>query len=1044
MATDRPQNDDPMERCERTLWIWENNKMTKRTGNKNVKEIRVTIDVNNAIISVWNDGERVNAHKKDPCWKKAIRYSTEFKIETADGCKRSKKVFTNHTVKGYKPTITECECQSSENWTKVSFKPDLAKFGMRWLEGDTVALMKRRVVDLAGCLGNSVKVELDGTCFQLKTFEEYVEFYLQPSTKLDLQTSTDITRIYEKVSFVNYFATLKGGSHVDYITSQVTGFLAKFVNLKPNEIKSHLWVFVNALIDNPAFDSQTKENLTTNKDSFGSTCGLTLEFLKKVVKSDVVDRLFSYADSKRNEKLKKMNGKLDIPRLEDAYLAGTAKSGDCTLILTEGYSAKAFAMSGLSYLGQDKYGMFPLKGNLLNVREATNKKLQQNADIQNIKKILGLQDGKSYENVKELRYGHLMIMADQDPDGSHIKGLLISIFYRLWPSLLKKVKNFMCIFKTPIVKASDKNNDMVLFYTMPEYVKWKGRLGNEATKYKIKYYKGLETIESEGVEYCFANLDQHIKDLFWVDYEDDHAIELAFCKMKIKERNDWLRAPQDYFDTKEKRMRYLNFINTEFKQYVVADLQRSIPSMVDGLKPGQRKILFSAFKKPIIQEISVAQFSVYVYNHSAYHHHHGEASLVSTIIGMAQNFVGSNNVNLLQPNGQFGTRLMGGKDHASGSYINFTRLSPITRYLFHKDDELILNYLNDNGQSIEPKWFIPIIPMVLVNGSEGRGTECSSFIPNYNPREIIANLKRLLNGEAMVPMLPWYKGYEEGFEKTASKVTGYTTKGKISMDTTNGFRITELPVKKWTQDYQEFLDAALGKDIEGYTADYDDTTVNFRITMTEDQMEKAKKEGFSNKFNLTTTLSMANMHLLDAEGKLKKYDTPEQILEEFFYLRLDFYERRKTALLRELKKGVLVLENKVEYIRQASAGKIVFPKTLYERYAVLNGKGFKSSTSIERAAEQLGWEETKEEVNLEEEVAAGGYKYLLAVAYGGFLDEDLVMLENERDEKKKKFEELTPRTAKDLWLEDLDDLDIHLAVRNETLSLLICVLVLLT
>ena len=104
--------------------------------------------------------------------------------------------------------------------------------------------------------------------------------------------------------------------------------------------------------------------------------------------------------------------------------------------------------------------------------------------------------------------------------------------------------------------------------------------------------------------------------------------------------------------------------------------------------------------------------------HSAYHH--GEQSIASTIIGMAQDFVGSNNINLLLPNGQFGTPHQGGKDHASARYI-YTRLSPITRFLFPKDDDILLDYLNEDGQSIEPTWYVPIIPMVLVNGSEGIG-----------------------------------------------------------------------------------------------------------------------------------------------------------------------------------------------------------------------------------------------------------------------------------------------------------------------------------
>ncbi|PWA13722.1 Arginine repressor C-terminal-like domain-containing protein [Artemisia annua] len=226
----------------------------------------------------------------------------------------------------------------------------------------------------------------------------------------------------------------------------------------------------------------------------------------------------------------KRKGKLNIPQLKDANLAGTANSGDCTLILTVGYSAKSFAMSGLSVVGQDKYGVFPLKGNLLNVRKASPQRVQRNAKIQEIKNILGLQDGKTYENVKELRYGHLLIMAtDQDHDGSNMIGLLINFLHYFWPSLLKVKNNFMQMCRTPIVKASDKKtNEVLSFYTMPEYEAWKEKLGNKATQYKIKYHKQLETFEREEVKEYFADLDHHIENFGLVDDKDGDVIELAY------------------------------------------------------------------------------------------------------------------------------------------------------------------------------------------------------------------------------------------------------------------------------------------------------------------------------------------------------------------------------------------------------------------------------------------------------------------------------------------------------------------------------------
>nr|GEX28148.1 DNA topoisomerase 2 [Tanacetum cinerariifolium] len=353
---------------------------------------------------------------------------------------------------------------------------------------------------------------------------------------------------------------------------------------------------------------------------------------------------------------------LNVPKLKDANLAATANSGDCTLILAQGAFSKDLAMSllsGLSVVGRDCYGVYLLTGKLLNVRVASPHK---NADFQNIIKILGLRHGEIYENVEKLRYGHLMIIADQDHDGSRINGLLINFLHLFWPSLLK-VPNFFRVLITPINMASNKKTKKVKqFYTIAEYEAWKKKLGDKATNYKIEYYEGLASILAMKRKMYFGDLDRHIKDFFWVDYEDGDAIELAFSNKKIEERKDWLRAfkPSTILDLKEKRIRYRDFIHLDFRQYLVSDLQRSIPSMVDGLKPHQRSILFSAFKFPIIQEINVALlvFSHYVSAHSAYYL--DEASLVGNIVGMAQNYVGSNNINLLQPKGQYGTRHMDG------------------------------------------------------------------------------------------------------------------------------------------------------------------------------------------------------------------------------------------------------------------------------------------------------------------------------------------------------------------------------------------------
>lgn len=285
-------------------------------------------------------------------------------------------------------------------------------------------------------------------------------------------------------------------------------------------------------------------------------------------------------------------------------------------------------------------------------------------------------------------------------------------------------------------------------------------------------------------------------------HEDRQLVDMAFNKKKADDRKEWLRSfvPGTFLDHSIKEIPIRDFINKELILFSIADNMRSIPSVVDGFKPGQRKVLFGCFKRNLKGEIKVAQLVGYISEITAYHH--GEQSLAGTIVGMAQHFVGNNNINVLSPNGQFGTRLQGGKDHASPRYI-FTAIAPITRTLFHKEDDAVLTYLNDDGQSIEPAWFMPILPMVLVNGSDGIGTGWSSAVPNYNPAEVAANIRRKIAGQPMEPMHPWFRGFRGTIE-----VNGpgrYTTTGIAAQVDAETVEIFELPIRSWTNTYVEQL-----------------------------------------------------------------------------------------------------------------------------------------------------------------------------------------------------------------------------------------------
>ena len=328
--------------------------------------------------------------------------------------------------------------------------------------------------------------------------------------------------------------------------------------------------------------------------------------------------------------------------------------------------------------------------------------------------------------------------------------------------------------------------------------------------------------------------------------------------------------------------------------------------MIDGFKPTQRKVLFGCLKRNLVKEVKVAQLSGYISEHAAYHH--GEVSLQGTIVNMAQDYICSNNINLLKPIGGFGTRVNNGKDSASPRYI-FTELETITKKLFNEDDNKVLTYLDEDNQSIEPEYYIPIIPMLLVNGADGIGTGFSTSIPCYNPVDIIENLKRMQSKDDLIPMKPWYRGFKG--EITESDIPGkYITSGIYKL-TGDKLKITELPIYSWTQNYKEFLEDKLIKDeIKDYQNYSTDVLVDFEVTL----LPNHNSIDIVKEFKLTSSITTSNMHAFGSDNKIKKYNTVEEILEEYYYVRMEYYDRRKNYIISRLQKDLDLLSNKVKFI----------------------------------------------------------------------------------------------------------------------------------
>lgn len=969
-------------------------------------------------------------------------WSVEGSIETIDHVRSLKytQTFRQNLDIIEQPVITKCK---SKPYTKITFRPDYARLGLASLTPDMLSLFKKRVYDISAVTDKTLKVRYNEGLLPVKNFQQYVDLYIG---------SKDVTpRVYEEadqrweytvalspshefiqVSFVNGIHTGKGGKHVEYILNQITRKMIDFIEKKKkikvnaNSIKEQLILFIRCDIENPAFDSQTKDFMNTPVAKFGSSCTVSDKFVEKLAKMGVMDAACAINDIKENKAAKKADGVKTknirgIPKLTDANWAGTDKSVLCSIIFCEGDSAKAGIISGLSSEDRNTIGVYPLKGKVMNVRGENAKRISENKEITEIKKILGLEMGKKYltpaDVASNLRYGKVLFLTDQDADGSHIKGLCVNLFQTEWGSLIR-IPNFIGFMNTPILKARRGANEL-LFYNDGEYNDWKATIANEINLWKVKYYKGLGT--STGKEFKEYFEHKKIVNFNYAGDTSDNAIDMVFNKARADDRKDWLKQydRESYVNTSSDAITYEEFVNKELIHFSKYDCDRSIPNLMDGLKISLRKILFAAFKKNLTSEIKVAQFSGYVSEHACYHH--GEASLNQAIVGMAQNFVGSNNINLLVPSGQFGTRMQGGKDSASERYI-FTQLSRISRLLFPVADDAILKYLNDDGFPVEPTFYAPIIPMVLVNGSKGIGTGFSTEVMCYNPLQIIAYLKHKLAGEdtSHMQFMPYY----EGFNGTIAQVseTKYLFRGRYERIGADKIRVTELPVSHWTQDFKELLESLTdatvdkaGKKIAAAIRDYDDmskdTAVDMTVSFPKDRLDELEASVGENGINgvekllkLCSTASTTNMHLFDDKDILKKYATVPEIIDDYYKTRLALYEVRKLHLIDVMTRELTVLSNKARYIQELLDDTIDLRRKKKEQ--VIEMLTEKQYAVVDEDAE---------------------YKYLTKMSMDSVTEENVAKMMEERNKKATALELVKAKPTVVMWNEELTELEMEYA-----------------
>lgn len=930
------------------------NVIRSRQYNVPCKTIKVSVDPNTGETSVWNDGLSIpiqiheqsgiyipdmlfgrlltssnynDDEKRETSGRNGLGisltniFSSKFSVDivNADSGKAYHQTWENNMKVRSEPKITSSKLK--RGYTKVTWTPDFAYFKVDGYSDEFISLLTRYVYDAAMIVSSDrVQMYLNDQKLPVRHFKDYVKLYIDSDVAM-CALARDHTQCivamsdcgYSEVSFVNGMYTSEGGVHVDawtdpifkYITQKVASKL-KYPKLTVKDVKPYFKVFVLATTPNPVFSTQSKTKLVSPRHPIP----VDPKEVQSIMNWSFVQDLKATIEAKDRVSLKKVETKRTkrIDGYDPANKAGSRDSHKCTLILCEGLSAKTYAVMGIdqgirvdqyTLKGRDWFGIMPLKGVLMNVRNYTSSAISENKEIVNMIQALGLQSGVDYSDnsaFKKLKYGRVLILTDADCDGIHIQGLILNMFHWLFPSLFTR-EGFLTCMHTPIMKVTYRRS-VERFYSL-----------DDAHSYlqthqpaQIKYYKGLGTSTDEDVRATFG---KHIV-AYRADEQTNTTMSHLFGKQHAQYRKQWLasyeptthNALSEVVDTSA-------FLNHELIKFSIEDCKRSIPHIMDGFKESQRKIVYACFKKKLTTPIKVAQLAGYVAEHTNYHH--GEVCLFDTIIKMAQDFIGSNNIPLLQKEGQFGTRMQpNGSDAANARYI-FTTLPPLTRILFDPSDDGILTHQFDDGDPIEPVYYAPIIPMVLVNGANGIATGWSTNIPLFNPADLVTWIKCHLSGNPTPELIPWYKGFKGRIEKESD--IKYNTYGVYEVKGDELY-ITEIPIGSWVDKYKEYLEELVDKKVFKQMKNYSTPDcVHFVVTTFRDQ---PFDEGV---LKLKSTLSLGNMVLFNTESKIQKYNSVNDIMIEFCSQRLTMYDDRKASIVALLENTIHVLTNKIKCIQ---------------------------------------------------------------------------------------------------------------------------------
>lgn len=1060
--------------------------------------------------------------------KAAVIFSKAFTVEHTNPEQR-KMLVQNYSENGTvrdKPTVTSYK--NKTGYTSISFLPDYEYFGYPGMDDDYFSLIKRYVYECAMITG--LGVVLNGEKIVVKDLGKYVRLFYPDAKENSLFSfkapNGDECVVIEKgvpekevedevphVSWVNGVSTRDGGIHVDAWRESIFSVLVKtFNSRKPKkgekdvlkttakDLYPYFTIFVRAEIEGPKFDGAPKDqlvgyingdgeivgklNLTKDKKEKSVFTASINEAMKKIMKWNFVtlleEKLAMKAD--RTQSRKEGSTSKKVPATKNytpANFAGTKRSAECILVVGEGLSANAFVGQLIAKIpeGSDLVGRLAIRGKFINVQNASSRDINANAEVAQLKKILGLVTGVKYtkdhpENLKLLKYWKLMLATDQDDDGFHIRGLVLNFIYWGWPELFDlrcpDGTYFIESLSTAVAIARWGKGSMKIFYSNPEYREWlEGPEPKTLKGLSVKYYKGLATHEVGEEDIYLGKKNPAMKSLkrvqYFLDDEVGDYMDLGFNKHQADWRKVWITRDmrQAGDDTPLEalvpivvngELSLSSFVDTQLKIYHIMALRRALPNMYDGFKESQRKAFYGIMmnKKARKGVVNLENLAGSVKEATGYHH--GGTSLENTIKKMAQGFVGTNNIPLLKAAGQFGQRELGGEEAGAARYI-FTGLEEVTNAIFCAEDRPLLQQRIEDDVKVEFELFMPIVPIILINGADGIASGYSTKIPCYNPDDIVAWIEAWLeseDGTVDLPwLMPWYNGFvgENELLKRVGKTvktfdpevdegppTAWRSKGILEQGKGGWWHIRELPIGMWTNTMKEHLEYLLsGTPPEGSKKKKGDrylldvrwkgsiNTAKWDIKPTKDFIPDMNVVG--NFKNMQSTFSLTNIHVIDENNFPRKFSCPEELLGEFCVRRLAFYDKRRDYWLKKYEIDAQRESDRYKYVKLVVDGKL----NMHQKGEKLEGdmkkaglrKFANKNKKVKDDAEAAAEDEDGNVDPVAAEAVDTSYDYLLSMQMRSMTVERLAQIKKELEATKAKLDELKNKTSKDLWVDDL-------------------------